>query len=795
MSFRRASLLFLFILLLFASLAWLAAPLWLSKGAEHILARQLCSDVVVDVDEVGWNKSHIKRLYCKDQKNTFEVDLSDAALSYTMSELIEQRIEHLRLESVVIQLRPSSASKSDVAPILTTPALLLEALPISSFHIRHIDLQRQNSEGSVQQELKGHAEYSDQGLLLMLSEDAYLKGLQLKLEADKKNGVSAELYRGKASILKMESTVHKTDNGLSIDGTTNIELALLAPVLKPWMNMPGWHWAGNIRGSWRVSFPAKRNKPLLQQLDMSAALKLDVAVNRPDSGVGRGKARLKLKLKQGIGTWEIDKGSQIKFGAKEKMSVHVSGLSGTFARSETGWRGSVAAHSELQFKNMVIDNMRMSHVHIRTGTPVEIVASPKGGLKLVKTAAVTATFPTLQWQGNSLSSRHLKLTMLPGSILSPTGRFAVRGIGFTSATLRFPNSSISGTYAVTSRQVSARGDLSAQGDRIHLGWTLNHQLAQAKGVLDFSSRPVSFGANGIDLSRIIKRNGDYAIDNGSLAINGRLKWQKGKKTPGLRLRAACDLELSNLKGHYKTNVFSGFGGRLLLSGDENKLVMAPSTVTLDSLQAGLPLTHISMHTAFTYPFAGLALVEINQLKADALGGQITSDKITIDLARASNPFLVQLNHIDAARLVALRGQEGLDIQGLLDGNLPFNWTRDGLKMTSGVLKSPTGGLIRYLGTESVRKLATTDQATRMVLDILNNFHYKQLNIGANYLPDGKLKMSIKLKGKNPEYEQGRPIAFNFNIEENVLKLLQALNMAGGISSAVEKKVQKKLHKQ
>ncbi len=794
MSYRRAALLCLFILLLFASLAWFAAPLWLSKGAEHILARQLCSDVIVDVDEVGWNRSHIKRLYCKDQKNTFEVDLSDAALSYNFSELIEQRIEHLRLESVVIQLRPSSDPKSDVAPILTTPALLLEALPISSFHIRHIDLQRQNSAGSVQQELKGHAEYSDQRLLLILREDAYLKGLQLKLEVDKKNGVSAALYRGKASILNMESTMHKTDDGLSIDGTTNIELAPLAEVLKPWVNMPGWQLAGNIRGSWRVSLPAQRNKPLLQQMDMSAALKLDVALNRPDSGTGSGKVHLKLKLKQGLGAWEIDEGSQIKFGEKKKMSVHVSGLSGAFARTETGWRGSVAEHSELQVKNMAIDNMRISHVNIRTSTPVEIAASPKGGMKLVKTATVTATFPTLQWQGNSLSSRHLKLTMLPGSMLSPTGRFAARGIGFTSATLRFPNSSITGTYAVTSRQVSAKGELSAQGDRIHLGWTLNHQLARAKGVLDFSSRPVPFGANGIDLSRIIKRHGDYAIDNGSLAINGRLKWQKGKKTRQVRLSTACDLELSNLKGHYKTNVFSGLAGKLLMSGDENKLVMAPSTVTLGSLHAGLPLTNISMRAAFTYPFAGLALVEINQLKADALGGQISSDKVSVDLARSSNPFLVQLKHIDAGKIAAIRGQEGLDIQGLLDGNLPFDWTRDGLKMTSGVLKSPTGGLIRYLGTESVRKLATTDQATKMVLDILNNFHYKQLNIGANYLPDGELKLSIKLKGKNPGYEQGRPIAFNFNIEENILKLLQALNMAGGISSAVEKKVQKKLQK-
>ena len=127
--------------------------------------------------------------------------------------------------------------------------------------------------------------------------------------------------------------------------------------------------------------------------------------------------------------------------------------------------------------------------------------------------------------------------------------------------------------------------------------------------------------------------------------------------------------------------------------------------------------------------------------------------------------------------------------------LPFDWTDSGLKMTAGKLESrDPGGLIRYLGTASVQQFAATDTATRMAMQILSDFRFKLLHIQADYQPDGQLALKIGIKGHNPDYENGRPIEFNFNIEENVLKLLRSLRMADEISDRLEKKVQKKMQK-
>ena len=146
MTFRRIIFPVLILLILLLPAIWFTAPLWLSKGTEYILAQQQCSKVMVDIKAVGWNKSHINRLYCKDQKETFEIDVRGAEISYSPTELMKKRLEHVELKSVLFKQYASVDDKTDtktaVLPMLTTPALLLEKLPLSSFNIREIHLQR-----------------------------------------------------------------------------------------------------------------------------------------------------------------------------------------------------------------------------------------------------------------------------------------------------------------------------------------------------------------------------------------------------------------------------------------------------------------------------------------------------------------------------------------------------------------------------------------------------------------------------------------------------------------------------
>jgi hypothetical protein len=794
MSLRHIVLLPLTILLLLLPVAWFTAPLWLSEIAEYVLIRQQCSEVVVDFKEVGWNRSRIKRLHCKERDGMLEVDVTDAVVTYDITDLLEKRIEHMKLDAIALRLHPSAESKPEAMPLLATPTLILGALPVAGFDISNISLQRLNQDGEPLQELRGHASYSDQGISLELHESSYMQGLRATIEMDKKNRIRAAIYRGKSALLQAESTVHEADERISIDGIADIELAQLSALFEQWLNMPNQQLEGKLHAAWQVSLPVQtkqENKSLLQQLNARTTLELEFALTTPDLGANRGSVNLDMKYDQGLGTWAIGKRSLLKLGDRQKTTIGLSGLSGSFSLSESGWGVAIAENSNLQVKNLHIDDMLISPVHIKAETPVEIALDPDGSIKTMEKATITVALPTLRWQKNSLESRELKLTIHQGTLLSPTGSFIASGIRFTSPALQLPESNLSGTFDLKAEQVSATGKLSSQESGIHLNWKLSHDIVRQKGQMDFSFKPLLFGAAGIDLTRIVDSQGEYSIDNGTLSGNGQLQWRTGEKNRKSRLRSLLNFKLSNLKGHYKANLFSGLNGEMRITGDNSRLLMAPAEVTLESLHAGIPIHNISMHAAFTYPFRGSARMAINQLQAEALGGHISSERIAIDFARASNPFLVRLEHMDARQIAEIRRQEGLHVEGALDGKLPFDWTSKGLKMNSGELQSSSaGGLIRYIGTEYVRNLAATDTATKMVLDIMSDFHFKQLKIGVDYLPDGELAMRIKLKGNNPGYEKGRPIEFNLNIEENILKLLQSLSMTDKISGALEKEVQK-----
>ncbi len=797
MNFRRFTLLLFILLILLLPVAWFTAPLWVAKVGELILAEQQCSDVVIDIEAIGWNESHINRLYCKDQKETLTIDLKDVVANYTVEGLLAKRLEHVTLDSMAIELRPSIESKAEpmVMPALMMPSLLLEALPVARFEVSNIQLLRQNRDGEVLQVLKGHANYaSDQGLSLDLHEVSGEQGLQAHVYMDKHNQVQASLYRGEALIFKIDSTMQKQNDRISIDGRSEVELAPAYALLESWLNMPEQQLQGMLHASWQLSLPAQSTqtgKALLQQLDIKAELEFDAALKREDLGQSSGRVGLNVTYKQGMGVWSLAEKSQLTF---EDKQMDLSALSGTFGFASSGWNVTIAEKSKLWIKNIHINGMRIAYAQISFIKSLEIAKDANGEMSIVQEAALNVVLPKLRREGLSLASRGISLAMNPGSLFSPSGSFIASGIKFTSPDLQLAESNISGTFDLSGKQVSVTGSINAKKHGIQLNWMLKHQSARQKGSLRFTFEPLVFGEGAFDLSRIVDDHGDYALESGTLNLNGTLNWKK--KRERTKLDAVVDLKLSNLNGFYKTNQFSGLSGDLHFTADENYLLMAPALVSLDRLHAGVPVNNISMRAAFSYPMGGKADLQINQLMAEALGGNISSERISIDFARANNPFVVKLAHIDAGKIAEIRQQEGLHIKGLLDGVLPFNLTSDGLHMNAGELKSGSaGGLIRYLGTESVRNLAATDHATKMVMDIMNNFYYNVLKVGADYSPGGELKLQIKLQGNNPEYEQGRAVEFNFNIEENVLKLMQGLSMASGISGAVEKKVQKSLQKQ
>ncbi len=71
---------------------------------------------------------------------------------------------------------------------------------------------------------------------------------------------------------------------------------------------------------------------------------------------------------------------------------------------------------------------------------------------------------------------------------------------------------------------------------------------------------------------------------------------------------------------------------------------------------------------------------------------------------------------------------------------------------------------------------------------LEDLNYDKLHVGVDYAADGALALAVRLEGRNPAIEGGRPLHYNLNINENLPDLLNSLRLADEVSGRVEQRI-------
>jgi hypothetical protein len=57
-------------------------------------------------------------------------------------------------------------------------------------------------------------------------------------------------------------------------------------------------------------------------------------------------------------------------------------------------------------------------------------------------------------------------------------------------------------------------------------------------------------------------------------------------------------------------------------------------------------------------------------------------------------------------------------------------------------------------------------------------------------PDGKSAITIQLKGTNPDFQSGRSIELNLNVEQNLLDLMRSLSISSNVEQIITEKALK-----
>ncbi|MGV6476015.1 intermembrane phospholipid transport protein YdbH family protein [Azotobacter vinelandii] len=266
-------------------------------------------------------------------------------------------------------------------------------------------------------------------------------------------------------------------------------------------------------------------------------------------------------------------------------------------------------------------------------------------------------------------------------------------------------------------------------------------------------------------------------------------------SPGKPRQAELKLQSQGLSGIYERSELDGLSGRIQarLRGSHLELQLTELEVT--HLNPGLPLGPLRLRGQYSASLAQPLRGRLawQQAELTLLDGRAWLPPSSRDLSTGSASLPLRLEGLQLGELFRLYPAEGLAGRGTLDGRLPLLVGPAGVRIEQGRLDNRGPGILQFR-SERIRTFARSNPAMKLVADALENFHFSRLSSDLGYDEQGKLRMGLRLEGRNPALEKGRPIHFNINLEEDIPALLTSLQLSDRVSERIRQRVQQRLRK-
>jgi hypothetical protein len=254
--------------------------------------------------------------------------------------------------------------------------------------------------------------------------------------------------------------------------------------------------------------------------------------------------------------------------------------------------------------------------------------------------------------------------------------------------------------------------------------------------------------------------------------------------------------LADVTGIYDTTAFKGLKGLVDIKFTTDQINIGSEGLMVGEIAQGLTLGPLNVQGAYQAPLANLAKgkLDIASFQAALLGGQLRLPAAVLDFAQPQQQIQVEFENIDLGLLLAEHPSSDLSGTGKLSGSIPVTLSEKGVSVTDGLLAANSpGGRLQYHSARAA-EMAASSQGMKIITDALDDFHYTLLHSAVTYEDTGKLLLNVRLEGKNPAVENGRPINFNVTLEEDLPAMLASLQLSNQISDVIKKRVQDKMRK-
>lgn len=470
-------------------------------------------------------------------------------------------------------------------------------------------------------------------------------------------------------------------------------------------------------------------------------------------------------------------------------------LRGDLQLGPEGLQLTLKERSFIDIKNIIItgsyvDNLRLK---LRSSLAVnsDLTAVMSGKLQRIKPFAVELSASPFSYRTSDkdpplefdlkpvtfrVDSADLGQHRYTGSVKLPHVKVKVPGRSLPALSV---TSDVVIRYPLTNLEFS----VSADDVPLSLGGTARYNLTDASASAHWTMRSLDLTGLEARLARYLPElPPELTFSRGSLYHNGQLE----KQSTGVRIRgwnAILDADFA-----WQQTQVIGLNWQSATSLNRAGQLNDSGEVRVDRISSGVLADNLTTRYRLSQQTGGNWQLRVEPVRADLLAGKAEIGGFTTRLPEPEIKTDVILEALDLDAVLSLERQEGLSGKGQLSGQFPLRYGAEGLSINDGSLYGlEPGGEIRFQPSAGIAQYAATNAGLSLALNALENFQYDTLDIKLNYTPDGTALLNTRLKGHNPDWNQGHPVDFTINIEENIPDLIKTLQFADQLTEKLEKR--------
>lgn len=307
----------------------------------------------------------------------------------------------------------------------------------------------------------------------------------------------------------------------------------------------------------------------------------------------------------------------------------------------------------------------------------------------------------------------------------------------------------------------------------------SHDLASASGEASLKLESVRFEPGGLQPADLLPSLAKWIrVASGGLDAEGSAAWQ------GERIRGAMHVALRDWNLESPVARFEGVNAAVEIDGPWPLSVPAGQSLWMARVDFGLELCNGLVR----FGLRPDGTLDLERAEWEFSGGRIhTAGRF--DPAAEEQELVLEVEDLDLAQLLALVPLDGLSGEGRVGGRLPLVRRGDVLEIRDASLSGDAaGGWLRYAAAGGVADLAPAQRGFGVMLSAFENLRWESLELALNGDTQGIVEIRLHVRGRNPEYQSGRPVEFNLNVESRLADLLRREAASYRIPKEIERRL-------